>query len=130
MSDNVANDGNLAANQRQALDALATGATKEQAATIANVTRRTLDRWIAEDSAFKQALDDVNAAAVEDAIQTLSGLLQRANRALQDILDNATAKDRDKLRAAEMVYSIYIRMRQHGALEDRVTALEERLGNG
>lgn len=127
MSENDPNVGNLSTHQTNVLDCLATGATKEQAATIAGVTVRTVNRWIAEDETFKAALDELTQTAVNEAAFNLSAMLTKANKAIQGILDNAKSKDADKLRAASMVYETYIRIREFNGFDGRIKAIEEKL---
>lgn len=127
MSENVQDTGNLSQHQIKVLDCLANGATKDQAAAIVGVTVRTINRWLAEDDLFQSELDHLAETAVNEATYNLSTMLKKANTAIQGILDNAQAKDRDKIRAASLVYNTYIKMRQFGELDDRITALEERL---
>jgi len=127
MSENDPNTGNLSSHQTKVLDCLATGATKEQAATIAGVTVRTVNRWIAEDETFKAALDELTQTAVNEAAFNLSAMLTKANKAIEGILDNAKSKDGDKLRAASMVYETYIKIQEFSELDGRLKAIEERL---
>lgn len=125
MSENVPDAGNLSTHQTKVLDCMATGATKEQAATIAGVTVRTINRWIAEDETFKAALDQLTQTAVAESAFNLAAMLGRANKAIQGILDDAKSKDGDKLRAAAMVYDTYIKIKEFQELDGRIKALEE-----
>jgi hypothetical protein len=130
MSENDQNTGNLSPHQTKVLDCLATGATKDQAATIAGVTVRTVNRWIAEDETFKAALDELTQTAVNEAAFNLAAMLTKANKAIQGILDNAKSKDGDKLRAASLVYDIYIKIKEFQDLDGRIKALEEAQNGG
>lgn len=125
MSEIDPNIGKLSPHQTKVLDCLATGATKDQAAAIAGVAIRTINRWIAEDETFKTAVDSLTQTAVNEAAFNLAGMLNRANQAIQGILDSSKAKDGDKLRAASLVYDIYIRIREFSDLDGRIKALEE-----
>ncbi len=130
MSENDPNVGNLSTHQTKVLDCLATGATKEQAATIAGVTVRTVNRWIAEDETFKAALDELTQTAVIEAAFNLSAMLTKANKAIQGILDSSKAKDGDKLRAASLVYDTFIKIKEFNELDGRIKALEEAQNGG
>lgn len=127
MTKNVQNTGHLKTAQRTALQALADGASKNQAATLADRTRRTLDRWIADDPAFGDALKQATAAAVADANRRLAALLDEAIRALAYVLKHPETADHNRLRAADNVISNLIRLREFDELEQRITALEEHI---
>lgn len=125
MSQNDQNTSQLSSHQTKVLDLLATGATKDQAAAIAGVAVRTINRWIAEDEGFKAAVDGLTQTAVNEAAFNLASMLSKANVAISGILDNAKSKDGDKLRAASLVYDIYIKFREFQDLDGRIKALEE-----
>jgi len=124
-SDNVLNTGNLTTAQRKALDALAYGATKEQAATIAGRTERTVNRWIHDDPEFTDALKVITDDAVSDASRRLASLLDNALDVLLLILNGPDAPDHVRLRAVDMVIGNLIKLRELGDLEERIAALEE-----
>lgn len=128
MSENVLQDGNLNESQLKALDSLANGATKLQAATIAGVTVRTLDRWMADDPAFDNALRIVTDAAVSDAKRRLSAMLEKSLTALEAIIENSDTKDRDKLRAIELNINNFVKLREFDELISRIEEIEQRLG--
>lgn len=127
MSENVPPAGHLSTPQRAALDALASGATKAQAASIAKRTRRTLDRWIATEPAFSGALKNVTDAAVADAARRLAMMLDRALDVLDIVLQDPTTPHHVQLRAIDTVVGNLIKLREFDELEQRITALEERL---
>lgn len=127
MSENVSNSGNLSTEQRKAIEALAAGATKEQAATLADRTVRTIDRWIAEDPTFAEALRVASDEAVSDASRRLKGLLEKALTALEKILEKPGASDKDRLRAINMTISHAMKLAEFAELEARVAELEERM---
>jgi len=130
MTENVPNTGHLSTAQRAALQALTDGASKDQAATLAGRTRRTLDRWIGEDPAFGAALKQSTDATVADAGRRLAGLLDDAIKALGYVLKHPETADHNRLRAADAVISNLIRLREFHELEERVSALEEQASNG
>ena len=130
MTENVPNTGHLSTAQRAALQALTDGASKDQAATLAGRTRRTLDRWILEDPSFGSALKQSTGAAVVDAGRRLAGLLDDVIKALGNLLKHPETADHNRLRAADAVISNLIRLREFDDLEQRISVLEERLTNG
>jgi len=127
MTDKVQNTGHLSTPQRAALQALADGASKQQAATIAGRTRRTLDRWIGEDPAFGAALKQATNAAVADASRRLAALLDDAIKAIAYVLKHPETANHTRLRAADAAINNLIRLREFDDLEQRISALEERL---
>jgi len=130
MSEIDPNIGKLNSHQTKVLDCLATGATKDQAATIAGVAVRTINRWITQDDAFKAALDELTQTAVNESAFNLAALLKKANTAIQGILDDSKAKDGDKLRAASLVYDTFIKIKEFNELDGRIKALEEAQNGG
>jgi hypothetical protein len=127
MTQNDQPGGHLTTPQRRALDALTSGGSKAQAAIVAGRTERTVNRWLTDCPAFRQALDEATAAAVDDASQRLALLLGLATQRLQEILANPTTPSAVLLRAIDLAPSTYIRLRDHGNIEERITALEERI---
>lgn len=113
--------GHLRPEQRAAIEALASGATKEQAAAVAGRTRRTLDRWISEDQAFRAALQAMTDEAVKDTARRLAGMLEDAVTAMQDVVGAGKAGDR--LRAAEMILANAVKMREFADLAEQVAEL-------
>lgn len=130
MSQNDQNTSQLTSHQTKVLDCLATGATKDQAAAIAGVAVRTINRWISEDEGFKAAVDGLTQTAVNEAAFNLASMLSKANKSIEGILDNAKSKDGDKLRAANLVYDIYIKIKEFQDLDGRIKALEEAQNGG
>ena len=127
MTKNVPNEGNLTAEQRKALDALANGATKEQAAQVAGRTLRTVNRWFAEEAAFAAAVQQVSDTAVKDAARRLKFLLQKAITAVESVLDVPKCPAHVKLRAFEAVAGQTTKLTEFVELSERIERLEERL---
>lgn len=125
MTENGLSSGHLTTPQRKALQALADGATKDQAATLAGRTERTINRWIADDSAFNNALKASTDASVMNASRRLAALLDEAIDTLADILRRDDVADHIQLRSVDVAISNLVKLREHGDLADRVTALED-----
>ena len=125
-TENVKNTGHLTTPQRAALEALADGATKAQAATVANRTERTLRRWISEDAAFADAMKASTDETVADAGRRLAALLSTAVDVLEEILQGDISAH-IRLRAVDIAIGNFIKLRELGDLAERVAALEERL---
>ena len=98
--------------QRAALDALAGGATRDQAATVAKRTRRTVDRWLADDPAFGEALNDVTGQAIADAARRLAVTLDLAVTAITDLLAGDDTPAHVRLRAAQLAIDGAVRLQE------------------
>ena len=116
--------------QRLALEALLSGASKPDAAEIAGRTERTVNRWVTGDPAFRAALDEASAEAIDEGGRRLALMLNLATKRLHDVLANPTANPGLWLRAADLVVNHMIRLREHGDIEERIAKLEQRIGNG
>jgi hypothetical protein len=127
MAENVPLGGYLTTPQRKALQALAGGATKGQASTLAGRTVRTLNRWIQDEPAFSDALKASTDASVDDAGRRLAALLDEAVNVLIDIMQRDDISPHIQLRAVDVAIGSLIKLREHGELSDRVATLEERL---
>ena len=125
----VQNAGNLSAAQRAALAALASGASKKQAGIIANRSERTVNRWLAEDERFQEAVKQTTNQAIDDASRRLAGMLDDAIEVITGVMGDGTISAHIRLRAAEIVLSHAVRMIEFQQLEERIKVLEERLNH-
>lgn len=90
--------------KEQAVQALLTAPSVTRAAETIGISRRTLSRWL-EDDSFVRELERERKAVFEHSLRRLSGLMSTALDEIERILTDGTAKDRDKLRAASLVLS-------------------------
>ena len=125
MSENVRPGVNLSPEQRRAIDALASGATLDQAAQIADRTPHTLRRWQREERAYSEALQAAGDEALRDAAVQLKGLLKTALGRLKDVLEDEDVKTHNLLRAIDMTAGHVVKLTEYAELEERVAALEE-----
>ena len=88
--------------QIAALDALASGASFQDAAAAAGVTSRTLRRWRVE-RLFSQAVQQARRAAREETAAAVRGLVPRAVAVIDEVLSDETAPATVRLKAAEVV---------------------------
>lgn len=112
--------------QRQAIDALAAGASRAQAATIANRTERTLGRWF-EDPAFADALSAITDQAIHDAGRRLATTLDRAVDTINELLADDETPAHVRLRAAQLAIDGAVRLTEFADLAERINRLEEKL---
>jgi len=122
MNENVT----LRSNQRRALETLTTTGDITKAANAAGVTRQTVYRWLQEPD-FKAALAEVESTALKTLSAELSILAREATGVIRQILRNKKAGSTVRLRAANSVLSNVLRFLELKELDERLTALEERL---
>jgi len=117
---------NVTWRQRRYIRALLTGTGKKQdAAKAAGVTRQTTWRWEQQD-AFQQALRDATADAITGLSTELVRLSRKAAETLEWAMDGAE-RDGTRVRAADIVLSRLLSIRELHDIEMRLTTLEERL---
>ena len=126
MSENVRPERHLTGPQRAALDALASGASRSQAAAIANRTERTLARWL-DEPAFQSALSAVTDRAIADAARRLATTLSLAVDTIGDLLADDDTPAHVRLRAAQVAIDSAVKLRELTDLADRVAALEKKI---
>lgn len=128
MSPSVA-DTKFSAKQQAAIAALLEGNSQADAARLAGVTKRTIQRWLLEE-AFAAELRAGGDAAIRTAGARLAGSVESAVTALIDVVEEPTADGAAvRLRAADTLLNQALRLREHNDLSDRVAALESRLGD-
>src|SRR3712207_3684792 len=116
---------NLSPKQLKALSALLEHGDKTKAARAANVGRSTLYRWLREDANFQAALDEGTRQALKEFSTNLVRLAQKAAQALEAALDDTNDKHvHYRLRAADIVTSRLLQVRELVDLEARLAALE------
>jgi hypothetical protein len=117
--------------RREALDELvinelARGCTYEEAATAAGWSARTVARRMRE-SGFRQRVSELRSAWVSE----MSGrLVDSGSTAIDVIVEECRTAERsgDRLRAAGMLLSMGLRIRESHELEERLHTVEVRLG--
>jgi hypothetical protein len=102
--------------------ALARGLSVKLAAEEAGVGLRTLHRWLADDSAFQQRVDQLGNELFLQAARRLSDWTGEAARALSELLSSKQEKIR--LQAIRTVFEVAADLRQIKQLSERVAALE------
>ena len=112
----------LSSKQRAAIAALIAGCNHQEAAARAGVHGNRIAEWL-KDPAFIQGLRDAEALALEAVSRDLLALASKARQALESVLDG-NAADSIKLRAADVVLTKLLAIRELASLEARITALE------
>ena len=113
----------LTPRQRKAVQALLTTGDKDQAAAAAGCARRTIYRWLRLD-VFQQALTDAEADALAELSRELVRLAGLAAGTLEQAMGDRDATAGQRIRAADIVLSRLLQLRQLVDLEQRIQALE------
>jgi len=116
---------NLTPRKRKALEALLTSGDISQAANTAGVSRDSVYRWL-RDPDFQTALSNGTQAALQGLSQSLLTLGAAAAKTLQAALEDTTAPLAVKLRAADIVLTRLLQMRELVDLDKRLTELEKK----
>ena len=110
--------------QRKAIEALLTCGNVTRAAEAAGVTRNTLYRWFKQEP-FKVALAAAEGEVMQALSRTLVRLGDKAGSVLEQVLTDEAAGDPVRLRAVAILLQNLVKVREAGALEQRVSVLEE-----
>ena len=108
------------------LMALACGATVDNAARQAGISKRTAYRRLA-DPAFGRRLQQMRGDMVSRTSGTLTAAAGEAVRTLLELLKNPTSSA-VRLGAARAVLELGMKLREVAELEARLTVLEQHLG--
>jgi transposase-like protein len=117
---------NVTPRQRKAIESLLTQADVKAAALAAGVSRTTIYRWMKQDR-FRQALAEGERQALESLSRSLVQLGETATKTLKDAMDGACS-DSVKVRAANVVLSRLLQVRELIDLDQRLSRLESLLG--
>lgn len=115
----------IRSNQYRAIESLLTSGSATEAAEKAGVSRNTLYRWLQEPD-FQAALAEAEAAALDSLSTRLVGLADQAAAALGDVFNSEKAGIGHRLRAADIVLSNLLRLRELVTIEQRLAELERR----
>jgi hypothetical protein len=117
------NDG-ISTKQKAAIRALLTGASYPEAARAAKVHENTIGQWMKE-PAFCAALGQAESDAMRAVSLSLVSLAEKASGVLGSVLDNLTARDSARIRAADVILGRLLQIKELSELEERVKKLEE-----
>lgn len=113
----------LSPRQSTAAAALLAGATQEDAASAAGVSRSTVGRWQRQHE-FRRALADGQTVIIEAAARRLVGRLAVAVDVATALLEDVTAPAAVRLSAARLLLDMAGRYHELTAIERRLSALE------
>jgi uncharacterized protein (UPF0147 family) len=112
--------GNLTQNQQKALEVLITNGNVSQAAEAAGVTRQTIYTWKQENKAFQSALEQESAEVVNQLTLRLANLGDQAIQTLQNILEDPNTPGYVRIRAADIIISKLLQLRESKIIERRL----------
>jgi len=118
----------LKPNQRKAIEQLLIHGEIQSAAVAAGVSRDSIHRWLKE-PVFVAALRDAERIAIGTAARSLARLATKATTILETAMDDTAAPMSTRIRAADVVLTRLIQLREFTDLEERLTALEESAGS-
>ena len=113
---------------RDLLQALACGATVENAARKAGVSDRTAYRRLADPEFCKQ-LHQLRLEIVQRTAGMLTGAGMGSVKTLVDLQQDVSVQAGVRRRAARDVLEMGVKLRENADWERRLAALEQRLGN-
>lgn len=113
--------------QQKAITALLSERTTRDAAKAAGVNEKTLYDWL-KDKDFRAALRDAEKSILGEVTRRLSAGQRIALDALEKLTKSARHES-TKLRAAVAWVDLFLKFKDMSDIEDRLTALEERINN-
>ena len=121
--------GNVASKRRAALLELLKPEHKSQAdaAQAAGVTLRQVQRWLAQPD-FRRELEEAQRQLKADALRRLAGMQGQAVEALRALLADEETTPALRLQTAKAVLQAHTALEESVTFEERLQALEERLG--
>ena len=119
----MAKNGNLTAKQRAFVRALLSERDTKAAAAACGVAYRTACRWMTQ-AAIHAALIDAEGDALSEVTRGLLRLSSEAVATLGGAMSDGAAAAGAKVRAADIVLTRLLQLRELVTLEERVTALE------
>jgi len=110
--------------QRKAINAILAYPTLSQASQASGIPYRTLWRWVHENQAFKDALQEAESQVLNDAMRRLLGMQGKAIDTLESILTNPASRQSDRLKAVELALSHVLKLRTATTIEEKLKALQ------
>ena len=128
MATEVRGHGGLSRKAEEAIAALLTAATIEEAAQQAGVGFRTLHRWIRENAAFQHAYQRARKEVVHQAQAQIQKATGKAVATLIAVMDDPLAQPSSRVAAAKAILEMAVKAIELDDLEARILALEQATG--
>lgn len=124
----MAENGRRIVKKQIAILALITCSTIAEAAKDADVSERTLYRWL-DDPGFRQELSIIQKRELELVEQRLCGLLNEAVSTYASVIRDPTCSAGSRVKAAQAIFDQFIQIKNYREIEPRISAIETVLRN-
>ena len=118
----------LSIKKQRAIETLATSGNVAEAARAANVSRKTLYRWLRQ-SDFTEALEVAAQESLANLSRELVRLGAQSVTTLEEAMTDTEAAAGTKVRAADVVLARLLQLRELVSIESRLAALEKKSGS-
>jgi len=118
---------NLEGKKIQALAALLSCKSVEDAAQQAGISTRTLFRWLHEDEEFQREYHQAGALLMEGTLNMLQRICGGAVETLAKVMEDGMATSSSRVAAARATLELTLKIEDHRALVRRLERLEARL---
>ena len=122
-------EGDLTRKQQRAVAALVAEATFEQAARAAAVGESTLYRWLRQPE-FAEALRAARGETFGAALSSVQQAAVQAVQTLRQVMADPDTPPSSRVAAARSVLDMALKAHDLQEIEQRLTAVEEKLGEG
>lgn len=119
----MAQNDTLTPKKRRAIAALLEARTVEDAADLAGIARRTLFRWLQDDS-FALALRAAEGEMIGEAVRALIADLRANHETMRGIRDDQENSESVRLRASQALDASLLRWREILNVDQRLADLE------
>ncbi len=116
----------LSVKQELAINGLLKGNSIVDSAKNIGISEATLNRWLAN-SEFKVVLNERKGLIVDNCIDKLNLMGNKAIKVLDSILDNESASDNVKFNASKSILDMILKFNEQRNIIDKMKELEELL---
>lgn len=116
----------LSVKQELAINELLKGNSIVDSAKIIGISEATLNRWLAN-SEFKVVLNERKSLIVDNCIDKVNLMGNKAIKVLDSILDNESASDNVKLNASKSILDMILKFNEQKNIIDKMKEIEELL---
>lgn len=116
----------LSIKQELAINELLKGNSIVDSAKIIGISEATLNRWLAN-SEFKVVLNERKSMIVDNCIDKVNLMGNKAIKVLDSILDNESASDNVKLNASKSILDMILKFNEQRSIIDKMKEIEELL---
>lgn len=102
--------------------------SQEAACKAANVPRRTLANWLADDPEFVAALRAAESELLDETLRRLVSLSPTAVGVIVGVMADKNLPASTRLRSAQMILDNMARLRELHVTEERIAELERQIG--